>query len=256
MKRLSLIGLGIVDERTVPLRGIDLMEASDRVFCEFFTSILEEGSLSRLEEIIGKEIEILDREGIEEKELVMRSLEDADHVCLLTAGDPLTATTHQEIRLDALKKGYRVDIINSGSIFTAAAGAAGLQHYKFGRTTTLAYPEGDYFPTSPLDMILENSERGLHTLVLLDIQAHNERYMTAPEGCDIILKMAEKSGTSSIGPDDMVVGIARAGREDQRVIYSRIEDIRGMDLGGPPHCLIIPGKLHFMEEEVLELFRI
>ncbi len=256
MKRLSFIGLGIVDERTVPLRGIDLMKAADRVFCEFFTSILEGGSLSRLEEIIDKKIEVLDREGIEEKEIVMRSLEDVDHVCLLTAGDPLTATTHQEIRLDAMKKGCRVDILNSGSIFTAAAGVAGLQHYKFGRTTTLAYPEGDYFPTSPLDMILENRERGLHTLVLLDIQAHNERYMTAPEGCDIILKMAEKSGTSSIGPDTMLVAVLRAGREDQRVIYSRIEDIRGMDLGGPPHCLIIPGKLHFMEEEVLELFRI
>jgi diphthine synthase len=256
MKRLSLIGLGIVDERTVPLRGIDLMKAADRIFCEFFTSILEEGSLSRLEEIIDKKIEVLDREGIEEKEIVMRSLEDVDHVCLLTAGDPMTATTHQEIRMDAMKKGCRVDILNSGSIFTAAAGVAGLQHYKFGRTTTLAYPEGDYFPTSPLDMILENRERGLHTLVLLDIQAHNERYMTAPEGCDIILKMAEKSGTSSIGPDAMVVGIARAGREDQKILYASLGEIKEMDLGGPPHCLIIPGKLHFMEEEVLELFRI
>jgi diphthine synthase len=255
MKRLSLIGLGIVNERSVPIRGIDLMKEADLVFCEFFTSILEEGSLDRLEAMIGKKIEVLDRESIEEGEVVLNSLRDVDHVCLLTAGDPLTATTHQEMRMDALKNGYEVEVVHSGSIFTAAAGASGLQHYKFGRTTTIAYPEGNYFPTSPFEMILDNFERGLHTLVLLDIQAHDQRYMTAPEGADLILKMADMTGASGMDENTIAVAIARAGREDQKVLYATLKEIRDSDLGGPPHCLIIPGKLHFMEEEVLERFR-
>ena len=28
------------------------------------------------------------------------------------------------------------------------------------------------------------------------------------------------------------------------------------DFGKPPHCLIIPGKLHFVEEEMLQMFRL
>ncbi len=255
MKRLSLIGLGIVDERSVPLMGIDRMKEADVVFAEFFTSILREGSIQRLKEIIEKEVTVLDREDVEEKELIMEALGSKDNVCFLTAGDPLTATTHQELRIDALKIGCQVDIINSGSIFTAAGGMSGLQHYKFGRTTTLGFPEENYFPTSPHEMICDNMERGLHSLVLLDIQAHNDRYMTAPEGCDIILRMEEKAGIGKIGPLTMAVAIVRAGREDGKVLYAPIGEMKEMDLGGPPHCLIIPGKLHFMEEEVLELFR-
>jgi diphthine synthase len=255
MKKLSLIGLGIVDERSVSLKGIDSIMVSERVFAEFFTSILKEGSIERLEELIGKNITILNREDVEEKELVLGSFEEVDNVCFLTAGDPLAATTHQELRKDAIDRGYEVEIINSGSIFIAAAGYAGLQHYKFGRTTTLGYPEGDYLPTSPLEVMIENHERGLHTLILLDIQANIGRYMTANEGCDVILKMVEKFDTDRINGNSMVVGIMRAGREDCEVVYSSLNDVKSMDLGPPPHCLILPGKLHFMEEEVLELFK-
>jgi len=256
MKSLSLIGLGIVDERSISLKGLDLLKEADAIYCEFFTSILVEGSIDRLSALCGKEIIVLDREDVEEKELVIKKLEEVDRVCFLTAGDPLSATTHQELRVDAMKMGYDVEIINSGSIFVAAAGVAGLQHYKFGRTTTLAFPEGDYFPTSPLDMILANRDAGLHTLVLLDIQAHNDRYMTASEGCEIILKMEERSKTGSIGSDTMVAAIARAGRKDGTVVYGTLEEIKNMDLGLPPHCMIVPGNLHFMEEDVLDLFRI
>jgi diphthine synthase len=255
MKRLSLIGLGIANERSVSLKGLDRMKDSDIIFGEFFTSILEPGSIERLEEMVGKKISILDREALEEKESVIKAFDENDRVCFLTAGDPLTATTHQELRFDAKERGFDVEIIHSGSIFIAAAGMAGLQHYKFGRTTTLALPEGNYFPTSPLDMILENRDRGLHTLVLLDIQAHRNRYMTAAEGAEIILEMEKKSETGKIDGDTMAVAVMRAGRDDGNVVYSDLKTLSSMDMGDPPHCLVIPGNLHFMEEEMLETFR-
>lgn len=255
MKRLSLIGLGIANERSVSLKGLDRMRESDIVFGEFFTSILEPGSIGRLEKLVGKKIDVLDREALEEKESVIKAFDEHDKVCFLTAGDPLTATTHQELRFDAKGKGIEVEIINSGSIFIAAAGMAGLQHYKFGRTTTLALPEDNYFPTSPLDMILENKERGLHTLVLLDIQAHRNRYMTAAEGAEIILEMEKKSETGKIDEDTMAIAVLRAGRDDGDVVYADLKTLSSMDLGVPPHCLIVPGNLHFMEEDMLETFR-
>ncbi|MGA1792389.1 MAG: diphthine synthase [Thermoplasmatota archaeon] len=256
MKRLSMIGLGISNERSLSIQGLDRMRDADIIFAEFFTSILEEGSLDRLEELVGKKIVVLDREQVEEEEVVIGALQENDHVCILTAGDPLTATTHQELRFDAIKMGIDVEIIHSASIFNAAAGLAGLQHYKFGRTTTLAFPEGDYFPTSPLDFITENMERGLHTLVLLDIQSHNDRYMTAAEGCDILLKMEGKRGGGEIKDRTKVVAVLRAGRKDWKVIYGTLGELKNMEMGAPPHCLIVPGNLHFAEEEALEHFKI
>ena len=73
MKRLSLIGLGIANERSVALKGFDRMRESDIIFGEFFTSILEPGSIERLEEMVGKKIAILDREALEEKESVIKA---------------------------------------------------------------------------------------------------------------------------------------------------------------------------------------
>jgi len=253
MKRLSLVGLGIVDERSIPLRGLELVRKADRVYCEFFTSILKEGSVDRLRELAGRRIEFIDRRELEEAEVIMKALAKVDHVCLLTAGDPLTATTHQELRMDAVRSGCMVEIVHSGSIFTAAAGACGLQHYKFGRTTTLGFPEGDYFPTSPLEMISDNTKRGLHTLVLLDIQADRGRYMTVDQACTLLMEMEKRAGQGVVGPSYRVIGIARAGRPDQRIVFDTISSLSSTDLGPPPHCIIVPGDLHFMEEELLML---
>ncbi|MBN1389476.1 MAG: diphthine synthase [Candidatus Thermoplasmatota archaeon] len=256
MKRLTLIGLGISNERSVTLQGLDRMREADAIFAEFFTSMLEEGSLGRLEEIVGKRIILLDRREVEEEELVIGAFDESDRVCLLTAGDPLTATTHQELRFDAIGRGIEVEIVHSASIFHAAAGLAGLQHYKFGRTTTLPFPEGDFLPTSPLDIVMENMERGLHTLVLLDIQADRSRYMTASEGCGVLLRMELKRRGGMIGEATMAVAVLRAGRKDWKVIYGEIGKLKGVDMGAPPHCLMIPGNLHFAEQEALDHFKV
>ena len=256
MGRLTMIGLGISDERGISIEGLERLKGADAAYAEFFTSILTEGSMERLEALCGRRIEVLDRKRVEDEDRVLSSLREHKEVCFLTAGDPLAATTHQEIRLRSLKAGHRVDIVHSASIYTAAAGAAGLQHYKFGRTITIPFPEGDYLPTSPLEIILENRERRLHTLCLLDIQADKGRYMTCRDACSVILRMAGKLGTEMIDPTTMVVGIARAGRPDVGIACGSMGDLMGVDMGDPPHCLIVPGKLHFMEEEMLDLFRI
>lgn len=249
-----MIGLGIADERSIPLRGLDRLKEADMIYAEMYTSILLSGSIERLEQMCGKRIILLDRAGVEEEEIVIKALEKNDMVCFLTAGDPLTATTHQELRFDAEDRGAEVEIINSASIFNTAAGLAGLQHYKFGRTTTIAYPDGGFFPTSPLDVIIDNIERGLHTLVLLDIKADENMYMSASEACELILKMTNISGKEAVGPGTMVAAVLRAGRPDQKVLYGELEKLSRIDMGDPPHCLILTGKLHFAEEEALQRF--
>ena len=57
----------------------------------------------------------------------------------------------------------RREILKTGAASLAALpapGLLGLQHYKFGRTTTLVRPEANWSPTSPFDAVAENHARG------------------------------------------------------------------------------------------------
>ncbi len=165
----------------------------------------------------------------------------------------MAATTHIDLRLRAIKKGVNTKIIHGSSIITAVPGILGLQNYKFGRTTTLAYPEKNYFPLSPYDVIKENKKMDLHSLILLDIQEHNKKYMTANEGMTLLLKMEEKQKEGIVSKNSIICVVAQAGSEKPIAFAGLIGDLIKRDFGPPLHTLVIPGKLHFLEIEALKL---
>jgi diphthine synthase len=101
---------------------------------------------------------------------------------------------------------------------------------------------------------LENKNIGLHTLVLLDIQTDKELYMTANEGLKLLLEMEEKIGEQLFDEESVVCVVARAGSPEPIVAANSINELLKRDFGGPLHTLIIPGTLHFMEIEALEVF--
>ncbi|HVQ01498.1 MAG TPA: diphthine synthase [Candidatus Thermoplasmatota archaeon] len=251
-RKLSFVGLGLYDEQDLSLKALQELRDCDVVFAEFYTS--KPGKFDRVtfEKTIGKPITILSRHDTEQGDMVLTATEH-HHVVFLTSGDPMIATTHIDLRLRAIKQGIPTRVIHGSSIATAVPGLLGLQHYKFGRTTTLAYPEKEYFPTSQYDVIRENKNMGLHTLVLLDIQAEKDRYMTANEGLDILLQMERIRKKRLITKDTVACVVARAGAPDAVVVANTIQTLQGKDFGPPLHTLVIPGRLHFMEQEALEL---
>jgi len=248
---ITFIGLGLFDEKDISLKGLEKIKDCDKVFAEFYTAKLVGTDIENIEKTIDKPIEVLSREETEKGDKILESAKD-NNVVFLTAGDPMTATTHVDLRIRASKKGIETKVIHGSSIVTAVPGLLGLQNYKFGRTTTLAYPEKDYFPTSPYDVIKENKKIGLHTLILLDIQADKKRYMTANEGIEILLKMEEKQGEKLFYEDSVVCVVARAGSSKPDVAAGTLKEMIKRDFGPPLHSLVIPGKLHFMEIEALE----
>ncbi len=242
---LYLIGLGLNDENDLSLKAIDAIKKCDSVFMEFYTNKWL-GDINKLEGIAGKEIKVLERLAVE-SDFLINEAEKKD-VALLVPGDPLTATTHIELVIEAKKKGVPVKVIHSSSIFTAIA-ESGLQLYKFGRSTTLVYPEEKFKPESPLDIIRENMKAGLHTLVFLDIRYDEEKYMTANEGLGIILD-------AGINENTHAVVCCRLGNENQATKYGKIKNlIEDKDISAVPAVVIIPGRLHFKEEEALELWK-
>ncbi|HDQ15452.1 MAG TPA: diphthine synthase [Bacteroidetes bacterium] len=248
---LTFIGLGLYDEKDISLKGFEEIKKCDKVFAEFYTAKLVGTDIKKIEKTIGKNIDVLTREQTENGDVIINASEK-QKVAFLTAGDPMTATTHVDLRIRAMKKGIETQVIHGSSIVTAVSGLLGLQNYKFGRTTTIAYPEGDYFPTSPYDVIKENKKIGLHTLILLDIQADKNKFMTANEGLKFLLDMENKVGNSVLSKDTVACVVARAGSKKPIARADKIEKLINLEFGPPLHSLVIPGKLHFMEIDGLE----
>lgn len=250
--KLLFIGLGLYNEKDVSLTGLSKISTCDMLFAEFYTSTLIGLKKDSFEKTFGKPVTILDREQTEKGDNIIEAAKN-NTVGFLTGGDPMIATTHVDLRIRAIQQGIKTEIIHSSSIATAAAGLLGLQNYKFGRTTTLAYPEKNYFPTSPYSVIYDNKKLGLHTLVLLDIKQERHRYMTASEGIQLLLEMEKIQKKKLFSPESLGCVVARAGSPEPLVVADSFQNLLQMDFGEPLHTIVIPGALHFMEIEALQI---
>ena len=156
--------------------------------------------------------------------------------------------THADLRMRAAERGIRTAIIHAASIVSAVCGISGLQNYRFGKSCSVPFPQKNWFPTTPIDVIAQNLSLRLHTLVYLDIQ--NERYMTVQEAVALLEAMAEKKGCNI----PLYVGIARAGSDQPVIIAGSADKILAGEFGPPLHILIVPAELHEMERKYLEIF--
>lgn len=251
---IYFIGLGLYDEKDITLKGLETARKCDKVFAEFYTSLLAGTTLDKVEELIGKPIRRLSREEVELhfERIVLSEAKDKD-VAFLTAGDPMVATTHSDLRIRAKEMGIDSYVIHAPSIYSAIA-ITGLQIYKFGKSATVAYPEKNWFPTSHYDVIKENKERGLHTMLFLDIKAEQNRYMTANEAMEILLQVEDMKKENVFTPDTLVVVLARAGSLNPTLRAGYVKDMLKEDFGRQPHVMVVPGRLHIVEAEYLMAF--
>ena len=252
MGELLFVGLGLYDERDLSLRGLEEIKQADKVFAELYTSLMAGLSIQKLEKLVGKKISVVSRHALEEED-GQNILQEAGNrkVALLVPGDPLIATTHIDLRIRAEKLGIKTHVIHGASIISAAIGLSGLQNYKYGRSVTVPFPNESFTSETPYNVIMENKKKGLHTLCFLDIKTDEEKYMTVRAGLEVLLAIEKRRKNKVITSDTLVIGIARAGSRNSTVKAGYVGDVIEHDFGAPPHMLIFPGKLHFMEAEAL-----
>ncbi len=251
MGELALIGMGLHDENGLTLRGLNAARASDVLYAEFYTSTMPGLSVDRLQRLVGKAVSVLARKDLEEDaERTILSKAREARVALLTPGDPMSATTHVGLLLSAKKLGIPTVLIHSSSIITAAAGVTGLELYKFGRTVTIPSPRTNPAPESVYEFIKENRRIGLHTLALLDI---DEGAVTIPEAIRVLSRLEEAKKAGIMTDDTLMVALARVESPDCVVRADTAGNLAKADFGQPPWSIILPGKLHFMEVEALQL---
>src|SRR5947208_11771356 len=203
MGELVFIGLGLHDEKGITLRGLDEARSADVVFAELYTSGLAGATVASVEQLVGKKIRVLSRNDVEDGRTILEAAAK-QKVAFLVVGDPMAATTHVDLRLRAAAAKIPTRIVHGVSILTAAAGALGLQIYKFGRTTTVPFSSAGFAPTSPLEAILTNRRAGLHSLVLLDLREDGS-CLAPRDGIASLLEMASSLGASEFGPELLAV---------------------------------------------------
>lgn len=252
MNELVFIGLGLYDEKDVSIRGLEELKKADTVFAEFYTSLMPGLSIRNLEKMIEKKVQIVSRRILEEEE-GQKIFEAAKKgkAAFLVQGDPMIATTHVDLRINAKKQGIKTHVIHGASAVSAARGISGLQNYKFGKAVTVPFSDQGFFSETPYNVIRENKKMGLHTMCYLDIKAEAQRYLTINEALQTLLELEKRKKEQVITKKTLVIGVARAGSPEPSVKAGYIEGIIKHDFGAPPHTLLIPGKLHFMEVEAL-----
>jgi diphthine synthase len=266
---LYIIGIGLSSADDITVKGLKLVKGCSKIWLENYTSILQCGK-AELEKAYGKKVELADREMVEKGADEMLALAAKADVALLVIGDPMSATTHTDLMLRAAEKGVKVEVIHNASVLTAV-GVAGLELYKYGKTPSIVFPDESLTVQSHYDCLKDNQERGLHTLCLLDIKVAeptrddlrqekpgsgaSPRFMTVNQAIQNLLDIEEVRKEGVFGADTLVIGCARLGSSDRVIKAGKAASLLDLDFGGPLHCLIVPGKLHFVEEEALGLWK-
>lgn len=272
---LYLIGIGLSDETDITLKGLEAVKSCDTVYLEHYTSILGVDK-TKLESLYGKDVIIASRDLVEkeaEEKLVLPAKDK--NIALLIVGDVFGATTHTDLLIRARNSDVQVVPIFNASVMNAV-GIVGLELYKFGKTTSIVFPDDSWLPRAPYDVIKQNKSLGLHTLCLLDIKVAEPskdelrkefsipnykakpsapRYMTVNQGLDVLLRIEDEYNEFVLSKDSIVIGIARLGHSDFKIVAAPIKDLLSVDFGTPLHSIIVPGDLHHVEEEALLLWK-
>jgi len=258
---LYMIGIGLWDEKDITVKGMEAIKLCKKVFLENYTSKLGI-SIEKLEKFHGKKIILADRNMVEKHNYEILEHAKQECVAFLVVGDVFSATTHTDLYLTAIKEGINVIVINNASILNVV-GIVGLELYKYGKTTSIPFHNKDV--EAPYDVLKQNKKNKLHTLLLLDIDSEHHKYMTVNEAIEYLLrveakrKQKSKISEGSSGTKEKVftgstlcVGVARLGSERPKIISGTAEQLLKKDFGEPLHSLIVPGELHFVEEDALK----
>ena len=237
---LYLIGLGL-DLKDISLKGIEAIGKCKKVYWETYTNVYNY-TQKEIERVVKKKVILADRKKVEDEKNEILEQAKKEKIALLVSGDPLAATTHVDLMIRANKEKIKVEIIHAPSVFTAIA-ETGLQLYKFGRTASIAKWSQSFRPDSFYDIIKKNEAMDAHTLLLIDIGLPVSEALTYLDSIAKArdLQMLEKR----------IIICERLGTKDQNFTIGKIPVLMKLKFK-LPSCIIIPGKLHFVEEDFIK----
>jgi len=238
---LYLIGLGLNSE-SISKESLEIIKRCKRIYLDNYTVDFPY-SIGELGEIIGKKIIPLGREKVENLEIIDEAKKM--DIAFLVYGSPLTATTHITLIQEALASGIKYKVFHNASILDAVS-ETGLQLYKFGKIASMPMwkPEKNFTPDSFMEIVKENQSIKAHSLILIDIGLDFEE----------ALKQLEKSAEKYSVKLKKIIICQSLGTKRGKIMYRDIEEAREFSGVKKPYCIIIPGELHFLEQDFLRTF--
>ncbi len=248
---LNIIGIGLRGMKSLTLEQFDILRNSDIIYFENYTSISPDNTPIFLGKIINKDIIEADRNLIENSnEIIENSYNKI--VSLIVTGDALSATTHNEIREEAIKNNIDVKIYENASIITAFVSKTGLFNYKFGQIVSIPYISEKFFPLSVYDKIYINYKNKMHTLLLLDLK--DNKTMDPYQGIEILKEMENKKNKNLINDDTKIIIGIKIATNEEKIIYTDVKKAIEDKISGSPASIILPSELNEKEKEFINYF--
>ncbi|MFX0122079.1 MAG: diphthine synthase [Candidatus Hodarchaeota archaeon] len=246
------IGIGLAGLKSCTLETLDILKRMDEIFIEKYTNFIS-NEIPHFFKNSYTKMTILCREDLEDNDQLFLERIKGKSVAFLISGDPFIATTHNSLRLAAIKQGFKCRIIHNSSIISAAASVSGLSAYRFGRTVTCPFPHNA--SEFPYEIIKLNNQINAHTLVLLDIETSTSKFLSVDEAISILLELEEKRKETVFTKASLVIGLAQIGTEKEFIfpgIADEVKTVAWRDVGPPQALVVCSEPLHFTEEEALK----
>jgi diphthine synthase len=126
-----------------------------------------------------------------------------------------------------------------------------LHFYKFSKTVTITMDAVERL-TQAYIVLHKNLIEGAHTLLLLEHDVEKAEGVNPSQASVGLLAAETNFRRGVISEDTFTLVLSRLGRADSAMWAGRLGDMEKLEFGAPPHCLVIPGKLHFTEVEAVE----
>ncbi len=247
---LAFVGLGL--EQSPTLQEVAFLKNCEEVYFESYTSpaTIDNDLLGSLSKAVEgkKRIEIVTREFVEDGRKILEAAK-GKVLALVCSGDPMVATTHQELRVRAIRAQIKTKIFHGSSILCALSGELGLSSYSFGKTVTVTRNPLQY---TAYNTIYQNLLRGLHSTLLLEWDEKSRFFLSTKEAVLGLLEAEKDLKYGILTSETLLLGASQIGSEaGARINACTFSEARDVDFGTPPITLVIPGKLHFTEVEAL-----
>ncbi|QKQ99375.1 diphthine synthase [Metallosphaera tengchongensis] len=251
MANIYFVGLG-PSKMFLTKASIEAMRNADLIMLDKYTSITCDLTAEALTEITGRPVILADRNLLENRQReIIKHLDEGRNVAVVTVGDPMIATTHVSLAIEARKKGHDLKVIPGISVHCYVISKSMLSSYKFGRSVTVTFPVLGKLDPTPYRVIKANREQGLHTILYLDLK--EDAVMTAEVALNYLLQLEKEIGEGVLTHEDWIVVGERLGCPDERVRAMKIKAAKMEKFGEPPHIIIVPSRnLYEMEVEALK----
>ncbi len=243
---------------------MEILKNSDIVYVERFTGFISDEFVNNLSDILritsdsrstnDIEIKFIKRWFIEDGREILENAQNSN-VCILVYGDPLAATTYNELLVRAKKQSIEFKVVHSSSGILSLMGESGLQPYKFGKMVTMM--DDPMSSITVYNTIYENMCLGLHTLILTEYNnddgknnfqsSSNPFFLSPSRVIDLLLEREKEFKLLNFSVETYGLVATKIGHKESTFSSGTIKSLLKLEYSGGPNSIIIPGKLHFTE---------